>query len=277
MRITVLGKSPAWQDAGGACSGYLLEEGDTTLLLECGNGVFAKLREHVDYTDVDAVLVTHLHADHFVDLVPYSYALLLTPRQQPVPVAGHPGTDDPARPRLIAPPGSLRFFRNVVGCWGDEELIEQAFRIEEFDGESTVEVGPLTATFTEVPHFILTHAVNMTSDSRWWPVHLRRRLPAVRGAGRRGSRHRSAARRGDAAASGADRDPGPPDPGRGGGARPSRRRQARRPHPHLRRARRRVGPRAGLGGIRCTRGRRPGGRRLRGLTPARACVSGHRR
>ena len=72
MRIKVLGKSPAWQDAGGACSGYLLEEGDTTLLLECGNGVFAKLREHVDYTDVDAVLVTHLHADHFVDLVPCS-------------------------------------------------------------------------------------------------------------------------------------------------------------------------------------------------------------
>ena len=153
MRITVLGKSPAWQDAGGACSGYLLEEGDTTLLLECGNGVFAKLREHVDYTDVDAVLV------------PYSYALLLTPRQQPVPVAGHPGTDDPARPRLIAPPGSVRFFRNVVGCWGDEELIEQAFRIEEFDGQSTVAVGPLTATFTEVPHFILTHAVNLTSDA----------------------------------------------------------------------------------------------------------------
>jgi ribonuclease BN (tRNA processing enzyme) len=165
MRITVLGKSPAWQDAGGACSGYLLEEGGITLLLECGNGVFAKLREHVDYTDVDAVLVTHLHADHFIDLVPYSYALLLTPRQQPVPVAGHPGTDDPARPRLIAPPGSVQFFRNVVGCWGDEELIEQAFRIEEFGRDSAIQVGPLTATFTEVPHFVLTHAVNLTSEA----------------------------------------------------------------------------------------------------------------
>jgi ribonuclease BN (tRNA processing enzyme) len=164
MRITVLGKSPAWQDAGGACSGYLVQDGGTTLLLECGNGVFAKLREHIDYTDVDAVLVSHLHADHFIDLVPYSYALLLTPRQQPVPVAGHPGTDDPARPRLIAPPGSVQTFRNVVGCWGDEELIEQAFLIEEFDSNSTVDVGPLTATFTEVPHFILTHAVNLSSS-----------------------------------------------------------------------------------------------------------------
>ena len=44
MRITVLGKSPSWQDAGGACSGYLIEDGATSLLLDCGNGVFSKLR-----------------------------------------------------------------------------------------------------------------------------------------------------------------------------------------------------------------------------------------
>jgi ribonuclease BN (tRNA processing enzyme) len=165
MRITVLGKSPAWQDAGGACSGYLVQEGDTTMLLDCGGGVFGKLREHVDYTDVDAVVISHVHADHFIDLVPYSYGLLLTPRQQPVPVAGHPGTDDPARPRLIVPPGARQTFRTVVGAWGDEELIEQAFLLEDYDAGSTVEIGPLTATFTEVPHFILTHAVNLVSEA----------------------------------------------------------------------------------------------------------------
>ena len=43
------GSRPSWQDAGGACSGYLVEDGGTTLLLDCGNGVFAKLRERVDY------------------------------------------------------------------------------------------------------------------------------------------------------------------------------------------------------------------------------------
>lgn len=158
----MLGKSPAWQDAGGACSGYLVEARDTRVLLDCGNGVFAKLREHCNYTDVDAVVISHVHADHFIDLIPYSYALLLTPRQQPVPVAGHPGTDDPARPRLIAPPGARQVFRQVVGAWGDEELIEQAFMVEDYDDSSAIELGPLTATFTEVPHFILTHAVNLT-------------------------------------------------------------------------------------------------------------------
>jgi ribonuclease BN (tRNA processing enzyme) len=40
MRLTVLGKSPSWQDVGGACSGYLIEDGDTAILVDCGNGVF---------------------------------------------------------------------------------------------------------------------------------------------------------------------------------------------------------------------------------------------
>ena len=93
MRITILGKSPAWQDAGGACSAYLIEEGPTTLLLDCGNGAFGKLRQHVDYVDVDAVVLSHLHADHFFDLVPFASALTYAPRQQPVPVDRWPGTD----------------------------------------------------------------------------------------------------------------------------------------------------------------------------------------
>ena len=108
MRITVLGKSPAWQDAGGACSGYLVEEDGYALLLDCGNGVFSTLRQSRDYIDVNAVLISHLHADHFLDLVPFSYALSYAPRQQPVAVAGWPGTEWPARPQLHAPPASCQ-------------------------------------------------------------------------------------------------------------------------------------------------------------------------
>jgi ribonuclease BN (tRNA processing enzyme) len=164
MRITVLGKSPAWPDAGGACSGYLVTEGDTTLLLDCGSGVFARLREHVDYVDVDAVVVSHLHADHFIDVLPYSYALLLAPRQQPVPVAGHPGTDQPARPRLIAPPGAAAALRTLCGIWGDEALVEEAFRLEEYDSSGAVEIGAIRARFSEQPHYVLTHSVDLTSS-----------------------------------------------------------------------------------------------------------------
>jgi ribonuclease BN (tRNA processing enzyme) len=165
MRLTVLGKSPSWQDAGGACSGYLVEDGETAVLIDCGNGVFAKLRERIDYVDIDAVVLSHLHADHFLDLVPFSYALTYAPRQQPVPVPPWPGTDAPARPRLIAPPGARETFRRVVGAWGNEDLIENAFELEEYEASSTPEVGPLRFTFQSVPHFTETFAIRVGSTN----------------------------------------------------------------------------------------------------------------
>ena len=165
MRVTVLGKSPSWQDAGGACSGYLIEADGTTLLLDCGNGVFAKLRRHVDYVDVDAVVVSHLHADHFLDLVPYSYALTYAPRQQPVPVHTWPGTDTPARPLLYAPRGARDTFRRVVGAWGNEDLVEKAFDLVEYAPEDALEIGSLRLRFCEVPHFVPTCAVELSSTN----------------------------------------------------------------------------------------------------------------
>jgi ribonuclease BN (tRNA processing enzyme) len=164
VEITVLGKSPSWQDAGGACSGYLVQEDGYALLLDCGNGVFSKLRCHRDYVDVDAVLVSHLHADHFLDLIPFSYALSYAPRQQPVPVAGWPGTSAPARPQLYAPVGATDTFRQIVGCWDNEELIEGAFTLREYQPWDELEAGPLRIRFCEVPHFTLTFAIEVSSD-----------------------------------------------------------------------------------------------------------------
>ena len=151
MLITVLGKSPSFQDAGGACSGYLVEDEGARILLDCGNGVFAKLRAHRDHLSVDAVVVSHLHADHFLDLVPFSYALTYGPRRSRPPV----------RPRLHAPAGARDTFRRVVGAWGSEELIENAFEIVEYDGSDVLTLGPLAVDFQAVPHFVATWAVRV--------------------------------------------------------------------------------------------------------------------
>jgi ribonuclease BN (tRNA processing enzyme) len=163
MKLTVLGKSPSWQDAGGACSGYLIEEDGAAVLLDCGNGVFSKLRRYRDYTALDAVLISHLHADHFLDLVPYSYALTYAPRQQPVPVDRWPGTDHPARPKLYAPAGATAVFRRVVGAWGNDDLVENAFEIHEFAPSDVIEVGTLAFRFQDVPHFTKTFAIDVRS------------------------------------------------------------------------------------------------------------------
>ncbi len=165
MRVTVLGKSPSYTDADGACSGYLVEDGDTVLLLDCGNGVFAKLRQFLDYVEVDAVVISHMHADHILDLVPYAYALVYAPRQQPVPVDRWPGTQTPARPVLHAPRGAREQFRRLVGTWGPEELIEQAFDVREYGPEDVLEVGTLRVRFHPVPHFTATNAVEVSSTN----------------------------------------------------------------------------------------------------------------
>jgi ribonuclease BN (tRNA processing enzyme) len=164
VRITVLGKSPSWPDANGACSGYLIQEDGYSLLLDCGNGVFSKLRRFCDYVDLDAVLISHLHADHFLDLVPYSYALMYAPRQQPVPVAGWEGTSTPAQPTLYAPLGAGEVFRQLVRCWGTDELIERAFELHEYDAPDELAIGPFKVRFCEVPHYTRTYAVELASN-----------------------------------------------------------------------------------------------------------------
>src|SRR3712207_6149638 len=165
MRVTVLGKSPSYTDAGGACSGYLVEEDGTVVLLDCGNGVFGKLRRFVDYVAVDAVVISHLHADHFLDLVPFSYGLIYAPRQRPVPVDRWPGTDSPARPVLHAPEGAAKVFRQVTGAWGPEDLIERAFELREYAPGDVLEVGTMRVRFAPVPHFLPTNAVEIASTN----------------------------------------------------------------------------------------------------------------
>ncbi len=68
MRITVLGKSPAWQDAGGACSGYLVDDGTTRLWVDAGSGTLANLQRHLPLDQLDALVLSHEHPDHWTDL-----------------------------------------------------------------------------------------------------------------------------------------------------------------------------------------------------------------
>jgi ribonuclease BN (tRNA processing enzyme) len=53
----------------------------------------------------------------------------------------------------------------VVGAWGNDDLIESAFRIEEYSAGDRVEVGDIWATFHPVPHFVETFAVRIGSEA----------------------------------------------------------------------------------------------------------------
>ena len=155
MRIIVLGKSPAWPDAGGACSGYLVQDGDTCLLVDCGSGVFSKLRGTVDYADVDAVVISHLHADHLMDLIPFGTALSFSSR-----ASGRPGP-----PRLIVPPGACEVLGAITLAVSQPGVLEGAFAMTEYDPADTVSVGPLSIRFQPVPHYVPANAVELCGTS----------------------------------------------------------------------------------------------------------------
>jgi len=153
VRITVLGKSPAWPDAGGACSGYLVQDGDTSLLVDCGSGVFSKLRATIDYAEVDAVVITHLHADHIIDLIPFGTALSFSPRAEGV------------RPRLIVPPGAGAVLGDITRAVSQAGVLDDAFAMAEYDPADTVTVGPLSLRFQPVPHYVPANAVEIRGTS----------------------------------------------------------------------------------------------------------------
>lgn len=76
MRLTVIGSAPAFtRRAGHASSCYLVEEGESAIVLDLGQGAFAPLAGRRAPETLGGVLVSHLHPDHFVDLVPLRHYL----------------------------------------------------------------------------------------------------------------------------------------------------------------------------------------------------------
>lgn len=94
MRLTVIGCSGSLPGPESPASCYLVEAGDTVLVLDLGNGALGSLQRRVGLDRVDAILFSHLHPDHCVDLCGYYVAARYGPwREFPrIPVWGPAGT-----------------------------------------------------------------------------------------------------------------------------------------------------------------------------------------
>ena len=68
ITVTVLGSSGSYPGRDRACSGYLVQGGGTTVWLEAGNGTMSNLQKHIRLDEVDAVVISHEHPDHWADL-----------------------------------------------------------------------------------------------------------------------------------------------------------------------------------------------------------------
>ncbi|TXS13958.1 MBL fold metallo-hydrolase [Streptomyces sp. adm13(2018)] len=140
LRLTVLGSATPFPRPGNACSGYLVEGGGVRLWVDAGTGTLAELQRHVAVGDIDAVWISHLHADHSADLLTYFYALLYAGLEPDLPV------------RLIGPVGiGDRLARFLTGG-SERSPVERAFGVEELCDGHVARVGGLTLTSRAVEH-----------------------------------------------------------------------------------------------------------------------------
>lgn len=152
MKLTVLGCAGTFPGPESPCSGYLIEHDGYRLVVDMGAGSLGVLQRFCDLLDVNAVYLSHLHADHCLDLIGYSYARRFHPKGLPprLPVYGPAGSAARLCAAFEAPPaGGLR------------DLFD--FR-EQQAGNLTL--GPLELTTAVTNHPVECHAMRITAGGR---------------------------------------------------------------------------------------------------------------
>lgn len=142
MRLEVVGCSPAWPNAGGAQSGYIVE-GPGRLLLDCGPGVLARLREQDPWPHLDAIAITHFHLDHWGDLVPWVWGRMYGL-----------GRDLPT-PELWVQPGGRAELEAFGERLGMPDMFERTFSVREYPDDEPFEAAGLVVTPLRLPHYTL--------------------------------------------------------------------------------------------------------------------------
>ncbi len=109
MRLTVIGCSGSFPGPDSPSSCYLLEAEGFRLVIDMGNGALGVLQRYAELFSIDAICVSHLHADHCIDAGSYWIARQFAPdgRKPAIPVYGPPGTADRIKPFLGGGPHSL--------------------------------------------------------------------------------------------------------------------------------------------------------------------------
>jgi len=137
---------------GSASSCYFIESAKTRIILDCGAGAISSLRRFADPAQLDAVLISHMHADHVLDLVALRYlcALPPTPRKSALAVFLPPGGIKQMHKLAVAVPSrdGARFF-------------ERSLRLREYDPDGLLEVGDVEISFAKTTHYVDAFAIRL--------------------------------------------------------------------------------------------------------------------
>jgi len=150
MRLTVVGCSGSMPGPESPASCYLIEHEGVRIVLDMGNGSAGALQRHADLRSIDAIVLSHLHADHCLDtssfVVWHRYS---QGSRGPVPLYGPTGTRERLAAAYEQPPSDL----------------SDVFDFRTAAQDVTADVGALSLSFARVNHPVPTYAVRVTADS----------------------------------------------------------------------------------------------------------------
>ena len=144
LRLTVIGCSGTYSSPESACSAYLVRTDTTTVLLDAGPGSSIELQRHVALTDIDAIVVSHEHPDHWTELPSLYHAYRWGLGDMKMPVYGTAGTK-----------------RVLDGAW--EYTTVETFEWTVIDASTTLTIGDMVFTFSETDHPVETLAIRVES------------------------------------------------------------------------------------------------------------------
>jgi ribonuclease BN (tRNA processing enzyme) len=153
MRLTIVGCSGSYPGPDSAASCYLVEAGDTRIVLDLGNGALGPLQRYANLDGIDAVLLSHLHPDHCLDLCSY----FIYRRYRPegllprIPVYGSTGVAERMAAAYGQPP---------------ERRMHEAFEFVEWSEETRYEIGPVAVTVARVAHPVLAYGMRIEHAGR---------------------------------------------------------------------------------------------------------------
>jgi len=146
VTLTVLGCSGTYPGGGGACSGYLVRSPGASLVVDLGAGTLANLQRHLAIGEIDAVVLSHVHPDHWLDLPVLRNAM-----------------------RYVLGIGGLPVY-GTAETWLMAEVIigelPPTILWHNIDESSVVEVGDQVVRFSRTDHPVETLAVRVDAAGR---------------------------------------------------------------------------------------------------------------
>ncbi|WP_419995324.1 MBL fold metallo-hydrolase [Streptomyces boninensis] len=154
MRLTVVGCSGSFPSAESPCSSYLVEADGFSLLIDMGNGALGQLQKHCGLYDLDAIILSHLHADHCIDMCAYFVARYYR----------HDGGRAGLLP-VYGPKGTEQRLTTAYADTPSESSMAEVFDFRTLQGGS-FELGPFTVHTDRVAHPVEAYAFRIEHGGR---------------------------------------------------------------------------------------------------------------